>query len=65
MLEVYKEGKHVVNIDESWVPHTDFRRARWGRGWGKRGELNSMPDKVMSHKINIIEPLRFWWYTFL
>ena len=50
MLEIYNEGKLVINIDESWIPHTDFRRACWG---AKR-ENNSMPDKVMGHKVNMI-----------
>ena len=29
MLEIYGQGKHVINIDESWIPETDFRRRRW------------------------------------
>jgi len=31
MFQIYKEDRHVVNIDESWVPHFDFRRRCWNR----------------------------------
>ena len=50
MLEVYSEGKHVINIDESWIPQTDFRR----RCWGTIGQNNSMADRVLGHKVNMI-----------
>ena len=50
MLELYNQGRHVVNVDESWVPDTDFRRFCWK----KRGETNSLPENGMSHKINMI-----------
>ena len=50
MLKIYSEGKHIINIDESWIPHTDFRRQRWGT----RKENNSMADKVLGYKVNMI-----------
>ena len=50
MLELYNQGRHVVNVDESWVPDTDFRRFCWKR----QGETNSLPENGMSHKINMI-----------
>ena len=40
----------MINIDESWVPQTDFRR----RCWNVRGGTNSMVDRVLGHKVNII-----------
>ena len=39
-----------MNVDESWVPVTDFRR----RCWNKAGEGNSMSDRPLGHKVNII-----------
>ena len=29
MLQLYSEGYHVLNIDESWIPSEDFRRSCW------------------------------------
>ena len=50
MFKMYDEGQHIVNVDESWVPVTDFRR----RCWNKAGEGNSMSDRPLGHKVNII-----------
>ena len=50
MLTVYQSGKRVINVDESWIPHADFRQRRWKR----RGMANSAQDKTLSQKINII-----------
>ena len=40
MLQVYSQGKHVINIDETWLPETDFRR----RCWNLQGKGNSLPE---------------------
>ena len=50
MLELFSQGKHIVNIDESWVPVSDFRR----RCWNRAGEDNSLSDRPLGHKVNII-----------
>ena len=50
MLQVYSQGKHVVNIDETWIPESDFRRRRWVA----KGGDNSMAEGKMSHRINMI-----------
>ena len=50
MLQVYSAGSHVVNIDESWIPETDFRRRRWVA----KGGDNSMPERALSHRVNMI-----------
>ena len=50
MLEIYGQGKHVINIDESWIPETDFRRRRWA----SKGGQNSMAEKTMGHRVNMI-----------
>ena len=31
MLSIYSQGQLVVNIDETWLPQTDFRRACWSK----------------------------------
>ena len=50
MFTIYSQGGLVVNVDETWVPATDYRRARWN----KRGQNNSMPDRPMGHRVNMI-----------
>ena len=50
MLSVYQSGKRVINVDESWIPHADFRQKRWSR----RGLRSTAPDKALSRKINVI-----------
>jgi hypothetical protein len=50
MLQIYSEGYHVINIDETWVPQTDFRR----RCWQTRNENSSLADRVLGHKVNLI-----------
>ena len=50
MLAVLEQGKHVVNVDESWLPETDFRRRRWAT----KGGHNSMAEKTMGHRVNMI-----------
>ena len=50
MLQIYSQGRHVVNIDETWVPETDFRR----RCWNARGGANSMAEQSMGHRVNMI-----------
>ena len=50
MLQIYSQGKHVVNIDETWIPETDFRKRRWTA----KGAENSMVEGVMRHRVNMI-----------
>lgn len=50
MLQIYSEGTHVVNIDESWVPTSDFR----SHCWNQSNENNSLPEQAMGHKVNLI-----------
>ena len=46
-------GKRVVNIDETWLPHTDFRRKKWRR----KGDNNSASLKESSYRVNMIAAL--------
>ena len=29
MLELLKSGARIINIDETWLPHLDFRNKKW------------------------------------
>ncbi len=50
MLAILKDGKRVINIDETWLPQTDFRN----RKWAARGSKNSQPVSEMLSKANAI-----------
>ena len=53
MLALLEQGARVINIDETWLPHLDFRNKKWRQ----RGEENSMSSKPLSHRVNIIAAL--------
>ena len=53
MLTLLSEGKRIINIDESWVPHLDFR----GKKWRQRGERNTASSKQLGHRVNMIAAL--------
>ena len=50
MLEIYSSNKHVVNIDESWIAESDYRRCRWAT----KGEDNSLAERAVGHRVNMI-----------
>ena len=50
MLTLLDEGKRIINIDETWLPHLDFRNKKWRA----RGESNTMSTKSLSHRVNMI-----------
>ena len=53
MLELLDQGKRIINIDETWLPHLDFRNKKWRR----RGEPNTLSTKSLSCKVNMIAAL--------
>jgi len=53
MLALLDEGKRVINIDETWLPHLDFRNMKWRR----RGEANTVSSKDLAPKVNMIAAL--------
>ena len=50
LLNAFKEGKRILNIDETWLNETDFRRCKWRR----RGESNSLSSKSVSPRISML-----------
>ena len=50
MFEIYSSNKHVVNIDESWIAESDYRRCRWVT----KGEDNSLAERAVGHRVNMI-----------
>ena len=40
MLPVYADGHHVINIDETWLPSTNY----YYRAWSLKGEASSCVD---------------------
>ena len=61
MLELYSQGQHVVNVDESWLPESDFSR----RNWDKRGDSHSIPANPLGRKINMIAAVSSEGYVWL
>ena len=53
MFELLRAGKRVVNIDETWLPHLDFRNKKWRA----RGEQNTVSAKALGHRVNMIAAL--------
>jgi hypothetical protein len=50
LLELLESGKRLLNIDESWMTSTNFKRSKWR----EHGTTNSMPEKFMTHRVAII-----------
>ena len=50
MFELLQTGKRIINIDETWLPHLDFRNKKWR----SRGEPNTMSTKSLAPKVNMI-----------
>ena len=47
MLELLREGKRIVNIDESWLNETSFIRKTWGQRSGQgNAKLNSISPRL-------------------
>ncbi len=45
-----EDGNKVINIDETWLTESDFRR----RKWKQRGSTNSKQIKEFSTRISMI-----------
>ena len=50
MLALLQQGKRIINVDESWLSHTDFRR----RKWKAHGMTNSVPRRNVNPRISCI-----------
>ena len=53
MFELLDQGKRIINIDETWLPHLDFRNKKWRQ----RGEANTISTKDLTPKVNMIAAL--------
>ena len=53
LLPLLAQGKRIINIDETWLPHLDFRNHKWA----KVGQSNSVACKSLNPKINMIVAL--------
>jgi len=50
MIDLLSTDTRVINIDETWLPHFDFRNQKWQY----RGELNRHAVKSLSQRVNMI-----------
>ena len=47
MLKLHKEGKRVINIDETWLNETSFVRKTWGQKQGQGNyQLNTVSPRL-------------------
>ena len=49
-LRQLKAGRTIINVDETWLNQTDFRR----HAWGKRGQRLAVLAKKTSIRISMI-----------
>ena len=63
MLLMYEQLNrfHVVNVDESWLPESDFRRFNWDL----RGQQHSIPRRSLGRKVNMIVAVSSRGYVWL
>ena len=50
MLQQLHKGVRAINIDETWIPHMDFR----SKMWRQRGLNNTHPLKQITFRVNMI-----------
>ena len=50
MLQQLQNGVRAINIDETWIPHMDFR----SKMWRQRGLNNTHPVKSITFRVNMI-----------
>jgi len=53
MFTLLEQGARIINIDETWLPHLDFRTKKWRQ----RGQNNTSAVKPLSHRVNMIAAL--------
>lgn len=49
-LDLLESWKRIINIDESWIGETDFRKKRWA----VPGSTNSLPENSVSPRISVL-----------
>ena len=50
MLSLLEAKKTIINIDETWLPHLDFRSKKWRA----KNQPNTASTKALSPKVNMI-----------
>ena len=50
MVKVYQTYKRIVNIDETWINQTDFRR----KCWRNQGVRQTLPKETVAPRISLI-----------
>jgi hypothetical protein len=50
MLDLLQKQKRIINVDESWLGETDFRR----KMWGPKDQTNSLRERTISPRVTLI-----------
>ena len=53
MLELLRDGKRLINVDESWLNQTNFQR----KVWAPKGRPASVNTKSVTPRISLIAAL--------
>ena len=50
MLDLLKQKKRILNIDQTWLSDTNFSNKKWRA----RGSTNSLEEKIVNPRISVI-----------
>ena len=50
LIKVFQEGKIILNLDETWLGMTDFRRMKWRT----KGSTNSVAKKALVPRVSML-----------
>ena len=53
MLELLKQGKRIINIDESWISETEYRK----RMWAPNTAPCTITDRAVTPRLALIAAL--------
>ncbi len=50
MIQIFEQDEEIINVDETWISQTDFRR----RKWRISGTTNSLPNPIVNPRLSLI-----------
>ena len=53
MMDLFQQDIEIINIDETWISQTNFRR----RKWRVSGTINTLPNQLIYPDISLIVAL--------
>ena len=53
LIELLKQGKNIINCDETWIAQSDYRRSKWC----PKDSENSLVDHTIKDRVSMIAAL--------